>query len=92
MVVPMDERQAVALVVGLVVHWASLTVDGMVDNSAVGKVVLLDEQQVGSLAVESVDSKDVCWAVPTVDVMDVPWVVEKDASMVVYSVEQLAGE
>ena len=58
MVVPMDERQAVALVVGLVVHWASLTVDGMVDNSAVGKVVLLDEQQVGSLAVESVDSKD----------------------------------
>ena len=58
MVVPMDERMAVALVVGLVVHWASLTVDGMVDNSAVGKVASWDEQQVGSLAVESVDSKD----------------------------------
>ena len=58
-------------------------VDGMVDNSAVGKVVLLDEQQVGSLAVESVDSKDAYWVVYSVDVMDVPLVVEKDASTVV---------
>jgi len=49
---------AVVLVVGLVVRWASLTVDGMVDNSAVGKVVSLDDQQVGSLAVVLVDSKD----------------------------------
>ena len=35
---------------------------------------------------------DASWAASSVDVMDVPLVVEKDASTVVYSVEQMAGE